>query len=128
VRAPRRQADALRPHDRNDIRRRSTGGNVNGATREGSHEPSARSATRPLAGGPTADDRAQRLARAGRRREVSGGRGRSARTFPAWFTGGVSAHELDDVVDVVVNLTYRTDRAIVDAVRGRRLHAKADLT
>jgi hypothetical protein len=59
---------------------------------------------------------------------VSGGRGRSARTLPARFVGGVSAHELDDVVDVVVNLTYRTDRATADALRRRRLHAKADLT
>ena len=32
-----------------------------------------------------------------------------------------------DVVDVVVNLTYRSDRTTVDAVRGRRLRAKADL-
>jgi len=47
---------------------------------------------------------------------------------PARFAGGVSAHELDDVVDVVVNLTYRTDQATVDPLRGHRLRAKADLT
>jgi len=33
--------DALRTYDRTDIRRRSTGGNVNGATREGSHKLAA---------------------------------------------------------------------------------------
>jgi hypothetical protein len=65
---------------------------------------------------------------AGRHREVSGGHAGRRGRFQQWFAGGVSAHELDDLVDVVVNLTYRTDRATVDAVHGRRLHAQADLT
>ena len=65
---------AFQRWDRNDIRRRSSGGNVNGAAREGSQDASSRPTG--VAG----------LARGGR--VTAEGRASAARTSPAWPGSG----------------------------------------
>ena len=124
------RADDVRPKrhrgsiDGRERQRRREGGNHNPSASSAEHDaPSRRSSPQrgltawstPCPGRPT---------RRRERRGVDGQPGRFQHGSPV----AVTAHEPDDVVDVIGNLTYRTDRAGLDAVRGRRLQAKPDLT
>ena len=99
----RRQAgDALTTYDRDDISRESTGGNVNGAMREGNQDAPAQAQApwRPLVGPVrAADDRAYVVRRCPQ--DPAACR-RSAASYPGQIANVVSAYgpvDRDDVVD-----------------------------